>query len=669
MKRSNIKTTLAIFTAIFLFSQVSIFSQASEAELYNNAKAIRDPHQKIEALRNFLVKYPDSHNSLGARYYIFMTYVDLKSEKGALDAAQNLLNNSSGGTQISLYNTVASSLAESKMALKEAKEYIDTALVAMEGGSPRYIRNFKDTKALVVFNLGYPDSALALEKEAMVGNEKKSGFLNSLSVYQNATGHKDEALTTAAKSVLYGNTDESISNFSKWLDEYKSGKQDRADLRNNITNKVLGEFIKDSGDENQAAVNSNAAAFLARMKVDLSKAEKWAVTAVKKINKETSIDDIITYRTNLAIVYSELNKNQKALKELTSVEDFVDPWTPDFWNVLGMVYEKLGQNDKAMNAYVSGLIAYKPDMVLNSAKALAKKEGKAEGFIDKEIDRKEKELKEFEPGKFDGKNSTGRVVLAELFTGAECPPCVGADLAFDKLSEYYPKDVFAVLEYHVHIPGPDPLTNPQTFQRYKYYGGNFGTPTVFFDGGNQLIGGGPDILKANRFKVYNYIIKQQLGISPEIKIKGSAKVDGNIVDVKVELSPAMKDKNLMGKSLHIALAERSVSYTGGNGVSKQIFVVRHLVDGPEGSPVNFGGKSVSVSKTIDLAGIEKTINTYLDDPTKDPSWRGGKTVDWRARPEKINPHNLAVVIWVQDNTTKQIAQAFYTNVSYKMSSK
>jgi hypothetical protein len=134
MKRSNIKTTLAIFTAIFLFSQVSIFSQASEAELYNNAKAIRDPHQKIEALRNFLVKYPDSHNSLGARYYIFMTYVDLKSEKGALDAAQNLLNNSSGGTQISLYNTVASSLAESKMALKEAKEYIDTALVAMEGG-------------------------------------------------------------------------------------------------------------------------------------------------------------------------------------------------------------------------------------------------------------------------------------------------------------------------------------------------------------------------------------------------------------------------------------------------------------------------------------------------------------------------------------------------------
>jgi len=29
------------------------------------------------------------------------------------------------------------------------------------------------------------------------------------------------------------------------------------------------------------------------------------------------------------------------------------------------------------------------------------------------------------------KGRTGRMVLAELFTGAGCPPCVGADLAFD----------------------------------------------------------------------------------------------------------------------------------------------------------------------------------------------------------------------------------------------
>lgn len=669
MRLSKTGTLLTVIIAAILFAQANIFGQASEAEIYNNAKALKDPHKKILALQDFLKKFPEGHNSLGARYYIFMTYVELKSEKDALQAADNLIKNSSGGTQISLYNTVASSLAESKMALKEAEKYINKALEEMEGGSPRAIRNYKDTKALVMFNMGYPDSALVLEKEAIVGNEKRPGFLKALSIYQNANGLNNEALTTAAKSVLYGNTDESISNFDKWLRAFKTDDNSRKELRNDITQKLLAEYLKDSGNEDKASENSNAAVFLARMKVDLPKAEKWAMNAVKRINRETSIEDIVTYKTNLAIVYYQLGKSDEALKELTSVEDYVDPWTPDFWNALGKVYEKLGKNGKAMDAYVSGLVAYKPDMVLNSAKALAKKEGKGADFIDKEIDRKDKELKEFEPGRFKGQNRTGKVVLAELFTGAECPPCVGADLAFDNLNEYYPKDIFAVLEYHVHIPGPDPLTNPQTYERYKYYGGNFGTPTVFFDGGNRLIGGGPDIIRANRFKVYNYIIKQQLEEKPGVIINGSAKTDGGKVKVDIKISPALKGKTVKGTSLHIALAERSVDYTGGNGVSKQIFVVRHLVDGAEGSPVTISGAPLSVTKSIDLAGVEKSIKKYLDDPTKDPSWRGSSAPDWRARPDNINPHNLAVVAWVQDNATKNILQAFYTNVSFKTSSK
>lgn len=669
MKRSKTVTLFTLIITAILFAQLNIFGQASEAEIYNHAKAIKDPHKKILALQDFLKKFPEGHNSLGARYYIFMTYVDLKSEKDALQAADNLINNSSGGTQISLYNTVASSLAENKLALKDAKKYIDKALDAMEGGSPRAIRNYKDTKALVMFNMGYPDSALVLENEAIVGNGENPGFLKSLSIYQNANGLKNEALTTAAKSVLYGNSNESISNFDKWLHVFKTDDNSRERTRKDIAGKLLAEYLKNSGNEDKAAENSSAAVFLARMKVDLSKAEKWAMDAAKKINKETSIEDIVTYKTNLAIVYYQLGKNNEALKELTSVEDYVDPWTPDFWNALGKVYEKLGKNEKAMDAYVSGLVAYKPDMVLYSAKALAKKEGKDADFIDKEIDRKDKELKEFEPGRFNGKNPNGKVVLAELFTGAECPPCVGADLAFDNLSEYYPKDVFAVLEYHVHIPGPDPLTNPQTYQRYKFYGGNFGTPTVFFDGGNQLIGGGPDIIRANRFKVYNYIIKQQLEEKPGVMINGSAKIDGGTIKVNVKISPAFKGKSVNGTSLHIALAERSVDYTGGNGVSKQIFAVRYLVDGAEGSPISITGKQVSVTKSIDLTAVEKSIKKYLDDPTKDPSWRGSNAPDWRARPDSVNPHNLAVVAWVQDNATKNILQAFYTNVSFKTSSK
>ena len=61
-------------------------------------------------------------------------------------------------------------------------------------------------------------------------------------------------------------------------------------------------------------------------------------------------------------------------------------------------------------------------------------------------------------------NQTGTAgtvpVLVELFTGAECPPCVAADLAFDALGKTYKPTDVVLLEYHLHIPGPDALTNP-----------------------------------------------------------------------------------------------------------------------------------------------------------------------------------------------------------------
>ena len=51
---------------------------------------------------------------------------------------------------------------------------------------------------------------------------------------------------------------------------------------------------------------------------------------------------------------------------------------------------------------------------------------------------------------------TDRVVLAEVFTGSGCPPCAGADIAFDAAMERYARKDLAVVMYHVHVPRPDP---------------------------------------------------------------------------------------------------------------------------------------------------------------------------------------------------------------------
>ena len=67
--------------------------------------------------------------------------------------------------------------------------------------------------------------------------------------------------------------------------------------------------------------------------------------------------------------------------------------------------------------------------------------------------------------------------------GAQCPPCVTADVAFDALMKtYQPRDA-VFLEYHLNIPRPDPMTNKDTEERERYYGKAIeGTPTMFVDG-------------------------------------------------------------------------------------------------------------------------------------------------------------------------------------------
>ena len=76
----------------------------------------------------------------------------------------------------------------------------------------------------------------------------------------------------------------------------------------------------------------------------------------------------------------------------------------------------------------------------------------------------------FKPEAFPGRKAkSDRAVLVEIFTGAECPPCVAVDLAFDGLLKAYkPADVI-LMQYHFHIPGPDPLTSPEAMKRLEEY--------------------------------------------------------------------------------------------------------------------------------------------------------------------------------------------------------
>jgi hypothetical protein len=105
-----------------------------------------------------------------------------------------------------------------------------------------------------------------------------------------------------------------------------------------------------------------------------------------------------------------------------------------------------------------------------------------------------KTMPPFKPEEFKGrKGKSDRAVLVELFTGAECAPCVSVDLAFDSLGRTYKPSEVVLLQYHAHIPGPDPLVSVDGSARMDFYNKrdeDKSTPQVFINGKAEKSGGG-----------------------------------------------------------------------------------------------------------------------------------------------------------------------------------
>ncbi|MHB8579686.1 MAG: tetratricopeptide repeat protein [Ignavibacteriaceae bacterium] len=654
LSRKFFLSTLFLFIVLVRIG----FAQTQEIDAIKKAAGLKNASQKINAMKLFIKDYPESNYSGIAKANIFSAYLDLGKVDSALYFVNQYFEIIPPEMRMNPYNEVAYTLAQKKVGLDSADIYSKRAVELARNNNPQNLSMYLDTRALVLFDLGKFDSAYTLEKQAIIGHENDPAYLLNLAAFEEAAGKKLEAINTAAQAIINGDNDQALTRFNKWVSETKTTNDDQDKLKNEVAALTLKKYFEENSTKDKITTNSNAGVFLAKLGANFPQAEKWTKEGVSSLNKNSSIDDIILFKKNLGIVYSAENKLEPALAVLKSIEEFDDPWDFDFWYALGNTYVKLRQNKNALNAYISGIIGFENQRISKAATALAQKEGIDKQGLQDMIEKQKEDLAAFVPGHFDKKTS-GKVVLAELFTGAECNPCAAADYAFDALSNYYPKTDLAILEYHVHIPGPDPLTNPQTFQRYKYYGGNFGTPTVFFDGTERITGGGPRFLLKNRFNVYNYDITKLLNEKPGLQISGNSSINDKIVSVNLNV----KGKPIKDMSLHLALVEKSIDYMGGNGVDKQIFVVRDLIGSGDGIDLTRNDNSENFKEVFDLNKIQEGLTKYLSNPTKDPSWRPNVRFNgWRAKTDKINTNNLAVVAWVQNNITKKILQSLFIDV-------
>ncbi len=273
--------------------------------------------------------------------------------------------------------------------------------------------------------------------------------------------------------------------------------------------------------------------------------------------------------------------------------------------------------------------------------------------LDKVLD--EEYLKDAVPFKtepFQREGSTGRVAVVELFTGAQCPPCVAADVAFDAaLKTYKPQDV-VLLQYHLHIPGPDPLTNEDTEKRSQYYEIQ-GVPSTFVDGGKNLgLGGSKGAGKVSYGRLSS-TIKEHLedkSPAPLPKIQLQAKQMGNNLVITAEVA----DLKQTGQDtkLRLALVEEVVRYPGRNGQRFHHHVVRAMPGGAAGFALKESKEKQEVK--VNLADLKKALTDSLEKANIRRPFIDDE------RPLELK--HLFVVAFIQNDKNKDIIQAAQVSV-------
>ncbi len=349
-----------------------------------------------------------------------------------------------------------------------------------------------------------------------------------------------------------------------------------------------------------------------------------------------------------------------AEKAVKSAELYGAAWQRDILVTVAEVladekgYEKIALNyaqraERMLDAKESPAAQKK---VLEVLAALLNKAGKDDEAKDVLVRIKKLDFR-VKPSAFKGrKGKSDRVVLVELFTGAQCPPCVAADLGFDALARTYKPGEVVLLQYHVHVPRPDPLTSPDGEARMSFYDDAIkGTPTILFNGKPGAGGGGDADDAQEKYEEYQNVINPLLEKDAEGAIKLTATRKGDKIKIEAEVSGLARTGDDV--RLRVVLTEDVVEYKGSNGLPKHHHVVRFMPGGDGGTVMK--KKDGKFTFDVDVADVKKKLGKYLTDFNEK-----------RPFPDKERPLDLKalkVVAFVQDDKTLDVLQAAQADIT------
>ena len=212
-----------------------------------------------------------------------------------------------------------------------------------------------------------------------------------------------------------------------------------------------------------------------------------------------------------------------------------------------------------------------------------------------------------------------------------------------------------LLQYHLHIPGPDPLTNDDSVNRQKYYGTEVqGTPSTFFNGKSEGGGGGSMAGSEGKYKEFRSIIDSTLAGKPSATVDLKASRKGDTIEISTKAKTAQKPGEKAKPRLRMVITEEVVKYVGSNKLRFHHHVVRDMPGGADGVSLDKAGELTHSAK-VDLKALRGEIEKYVSDFEKSRPFFGVKPA--------IDLKKLSVVAFVQDDESKEILGAASVDVA------
>jgi len=213
-----------------------------------------------------------------------------------------------------------------------------------------------------------------------------------------------------------------------------------------------------------------------------------------------------------------------------------------------------------------------------------------------------------------------RTVLLELFTETWCGPCKNADLATDELREDLTSDEFLILEYHFDQSG-DPFYTDETNARFNQYYSFNSWPSAMFNGNQEDVGSGE--IKEVKDRYRDHItagLSEKSHFSISIIEPTYASGKGYVRSYIAERT----DSERVNLTVNTVIYRDQLEFDGGNGITDHRYVVREMFSEPLELPT-------------DIVEYNFTL------PNDSGYFHTGD--------------NVGIVIFIQDEDTKQILQA------------